>query len=81
MKRHRLLQSRMRYYDITQADIAAGLNKSKTYVATRVRGEHSFCMEDVYAICKMLEIPHEKIHIYFPLSGLDNPKSKLEVVL
>ncbi len=56
--------------DITQADIAQKIGKSKAYVSLRMQGKYDFNLGDIYAIIEILKIPPEKVLEYFPKDGV-----------
>jgi cyanate lyase len=68
-KPYKLLKGEIFANDMTQNDIAATIGRSQNYVTQRMTGKKPWTMQDAYAICDALEIPHEKMHRYFPPEG------------
>lgn len=68
MRHMKKLKSAFLENDIEYADVSKELNRSIGYVEQRMnrRRKYSFTIDDVYIICKMANIPHEKIPEYFP---------------
>jgi DNA-binding XRE family transcriptional regulator len=68
MEQHRFKALRKEMYgaDLDQETLGKALGKSRTYISNRLSGRYEWDMSDVYAICKLFDIPHEKIAEYFP---------------
>lgn len=49
-----------------QQDLCRILTRSQTYISDRMTVRKSWELDEVYAMCKLLEIPMEKISEYFP---------------
>ena len=64
--RFQLLRARMIECGVEQSYLARSILCGKTYVSQRMNGHGPWSLDDVYAICKVLSIPPEEIHIYFP---------------
>jgi DNA-binding Xre family transcriptional regulator len=51
---------------ITQADLAAEMGVSKTFISHRFTKVVKWDLDTVYAVCDVLNIPYEEIPTYFP---------------
>ena len=51
---------------LTQVDIAQEIHRSQQYVSSRLTGKCPWNMDDVYALCDMLDIDINEIPKYFP---------------
>lgn len=51
---------------ITQADLAAEMGVSKTFISHRFTKVVKWDLDTVYAVCDALNIPYEEIPTYFP---------------
>lgn len=49
-------------------DLQEALGKSQPYVTERMKGRKSFDMDEIYVLCKVLDIPLNEISKYFPPS-------------
>ncbi|MFZ2537891.1 MAG: hypothetical protein WAX04_03190 [Oscillospiraceae bacterium] len=56
--------------DIEQKSLCQTLNKSQTYLSTRMMGRKPFTIEDIYTICDLVEISYAEIPVYFPKGGI-----------
>ncbi len=63
------LKCRMVMQDIIQDDICNTIGKSKSYVTARMAGRAPWNMDEIYAICRLLEIDLQDIPKYFPPKG------------
>lgn len=52
--------------DVSRADLAARLGKSRSYVDERMRGERAFSIHDAYTIIEVLDVPVAELASYFP---------------
>ena len=59
---------------IGRREIAKAIGHGDAYVTTRMHGHKSWTLEEIYAICKLLDIPHDQIPLYFPLGGVAKPE-------
>lgn len=55
--------------DKQQKDICKATGKSQSYITARMTAQHPFDMNDVYAICRELDIAYCDIPKYFPPNG------------
>ena len=55
--------------DMTIAELAYQIGKSKPHVSQCLVGKVSWRMDEVYGILDYFEIPHDQMHIYFPKGG------------
>lgn len=74
---YRKLKGRLAESEIDQKYICHTLARSQTYITRRMTGIMPWTMDDVYAMCDLLQIPPEEIPIYFPRGGKDAPTRKL----
>ena len=65
-KPYKELRKLMYGESINQEQLAEHLGRCTTYVSMRMRGVAPWDMLDVYRICELLEIPTDKIAVYFP---------------
>ncbi|MEY8372668.1 DUF739 family protein [Merdimmobilis hominis] len=63
---HRKLKARMYSLDMGRKDLVKALGRSRKYISDRMTGKYSWALEDVYRICKLLDIPLAEIPEYFP---------------
>jgi len=56
----------MRFFDMSQRDLALRLNVGKNYVNECLTGKKAFTTEEAYAILDMFDLPHERLHEIFP---------------
>lgn len=66
---HKKLKSRMYSLDMRREDIAKAVGHSRKYISDRMTGKFSWALDDVYRICKLLDIPLPEIPDYFPQGG------------
>lgn len=64
-KKFRMLRIKMMEADIDQAWIAQKLNRSVGYISMRFTGRGEWTISECCAICKLLKIPLEELHLYF----------------
>lgn len=57
--------------DLTQAEIAAEIGQSPAALSNRIRGKTPFEVDLAYQILDILNIPRNKIYLYFPKNGQD----------
>lgn len=70
MKKFKKLQTLMFGECFTQKDLARSINKSPSYISSRMVGRQQWELEDIYKTCDLLEIPYEEICLYFPRNGV-----------
>jgi DNA-binding XRE family transcriptional regulator len=78
MAQQRFKALRMEMYgaDLDQETFGKALGKSRTYISNRLSSRYEWDMSDVYAICKLFDIPHEKIAEYFPPKPINGKEDK-----
>ncbi len=54
------LKALMYEREVVQADLAATLGRSQTYIVVRMNGKEPWSLDDVQTIGNMLEIPREQ---------------------
>lgn len=54
----------LEYYD-TQRSFAEALGMSQNLLSYRLQGRTQFRSDEIYKVCKMLDIPQEQIGEYF----------------
>ena len=53
-------------HGIRQQDLCYMLDRSQVYVSDRMKVRKPWELDEVYAMCKLLEIPMDKISEFFP---------------
>jgi DNA-binding Xre family transcriptional regulator len=66
MEMYHKLKVKMFADGITQADLAAEMGVSKTFISHRFTKVVKWDLDTVYAVCDVLNIPYEEIPTYFP---------------
>ena len=61
-----MLRGHMVAMGVEQAYLARLIHRGKTYVSERMNSKAPWDLDDIYAICAILNIPHSEVHIYFP---------------
>ncbi len=75
-KRYALLRSAITAHSLDQATLAKRINRSDAYVNKRLCGHKPWDEDDIYAIVKVLRLPVDELHLYFPPRGIP-PKEKV----
>ncbi len=60
------LRQQMKKSGVTQADIAAATNRSRSYINQRLNGEADWPLQVAYKICQVCGIAIEDMPKYFP---------------
>lgn len=63
---YRKLRSRMMEHDMDLQHLARTIVRSRATASARLNGHEPWGLDEIYAVCKELDIPFEEIHIYFP---------------
>ena len=59
------LLGRIRECGFTQADLADAIGISKVTLSAKLNNQYYFTQGEIIAICKVLNIPHKEIPLYF----------------
>lgn len=59
--------------DIDQSYIARRILRNPRYVSERMCAYKPFTLNEAYTIMKILNIPHDQLHVYFPPNGQNEP--------
>ena len=62
----KLLYGALKANSIRQSDLCRILDRSQVYISDRMKVRKPWELDEVYAMCKLLEIPTDKIPDYFP---------------
>lgn len=60
------LRGRIKAKGYTIGDLAADMGLSRSALSPKLCGKTSITLDEVYQIMKLLEIPSDQMHIYFP---------------
>lgn len=74
MTLHRKLRGRMAEMDMDLAHMARTIRRGRSASSARLNGHESWCLDEVYALCRELDIPVEQIADYFPEGGKERRK-------
>jgi len=59
-------------------DVAKAIGRSDAYVTTRMHGHKPWSVDEMYGICRLLNIPQDQIAFYFPPGGVAKPEAWLK---
>jgi transcriptional regulator with XRE-family HTH domain len=66
----------MKEHGITQEQLAKEIGKNEATLNSKLNNKFQFKADEMDSICKVLDIPNEKISEYFFCTeGLENPNS------
>lgn len=65
-QRYKKLRIRMMECDIDLKHLAGVILRGRTTTSARLNGHEPWDLDEIYAICGALDIPHSEIHIFFP---------------
>lgn len=68
------LKTAMFANDVDQKMVSENIQRSQSYVTSRMSGKAPFTIDDIYSICDLLEIPYNEIADYFPKNGKELKK-------
>ena len=71
-KKFALLRGKMRERGITEPDMAAALDCSVICVSQRLRALRAWKLDEIWTVMRILHIPDEEMHRYFPLNGTED---------
>lgn len=62
----RKLRAAMMLHGVKQEDLARRWNKSRSYISDRLTEKQVFNICEAYDLCRLLEIPLDRLPEYFP---------------
>lgn len=68
--RYKSLWAEMTRQDISTYDLAEMLGKSPSTINSRLSGHATWTLKDAYKVLDLLEISHDKLHVFFPPNGV-----------
>ena len=74
--RFRMLRGRMVALGVEQAYLARLIHRGKTYVSERMNSKAPWDLDDIYAICMILDISNSEVHLYFPPAPAEQKNRK-----
>lgn len=66
IEKFRELRGRIKAKGYTGQELAAEIGMSNAAISTKMIGLKPFTLPEVYKIMKVLEIPSNQMHVYFP---------------
>lgn len=76
-RKYRELRKLMFLEEVDQETLGKVVGRGKTYICTRLTGQHPFYTDEAYKILDYFGLPHEQFSFYFPPGGVEN-KTKTE---
>ena len=64
------LRGRVTECGMSHRELALLINRGHASISMKMTGQTPWNLDEMYAICKVLDIPSDQLHLYFPKNGV-----------